>query len=185
MLFCSTSVLGDIHTYSQPLQLNDKWQPMETKHGNSVTCLHLPISGTWLSLCQKKHKKEVDFEIRRIETFGKFGYDFHIHNLNCVWIQGLEQYSRGWRTQTWYHLLNLIHSAYGLQHKASVFFFFFLFLWVLYLHSRRLAALGWEIASSRSKVIFLFDFPLLYVYSFYSLVCRVLEETSAMLLEIP
>lgn len=131
----------------------------------------------------KKHKKEVDFEIRRIETFGKFGYDFHIHNLNCVWIQGLEQYSRGWRTQTWYHLLNLIHSAYGLQHKASVFFF--LFLWVLYLHSRRLAALGWKIAISRSKVIFLFDFPLLYVYSFYSLVCRVLEETSAMLLEIP
>lgn len=40
-------------------------------------------------------------------------------------------------------------------------------------------------AISRSKVVFLFDFPLLYIYSFYLLVCKALEETSAMLLEIP
>lgn len=40
-------------------------------------------------------------------------------------------------------------------------------------------------AISRSKVVFLFDFPLLYIYSFYLLVCKALQETSAMLLEIP
>lgn len=68
MLFCSTYVLGDIYTYSQPLQLNDKLQPIETSYGNSIAlivCPYLVFGSAWFSFLMVKNlKKEVGFEVK-------------------------------------------------------------------------------------------------------------------------
>lgn len=71
--------------------------------------------------------------------------------------------------------IKLIPTSYHVEHQLSFSLCFEFFILVL-VWPRRFDTVGFKMAISRSKMIFLFDFSHLYIYRFNVFVCKTLKK---------